>query len=114
MKFSLCNYNWKLDEHDVVNTRRLEIKHNISPLLARCMMPIMNKLHREVLRNSNKKNLAQHNPPQDIFQSLKSTLSDKKSDTNNHNTTTTDTTNLSADNSTSEISTQNKGENETE
>ena len=57
MKFSLCNYNWKLDEHDVVNTRRLEIKHNISPLLARCMMPIMNKLHREVLRNSNQKNL---------------------------------------------------------
>ena len=73
MKFSLCNYNWKLDEHDVVNTRRLELKHNISPLLARCMMPIMNKLHQEVLRDSNQKNLAQHNPPQDIFQSLKST-----------------------------------------
>ena len=26
MQFSLRNYSWKLDEHDVVRTRQLEIK----------------------------------------------------------------------------------------
>ena len=48
--FSLRNFSWKLDEHDVVKTRQLELKHNISPLLARCLMPIMNKIHKQVLQ----------------------------------------------------------------
>ena len=66
MQFSLRNYSWKLDEHDTVRTRQLEIKHNISPLLARCMMPIMHKLYQQVLQ-THPQNL-QNSIPYNTFQ----------------------------------------------